>query len=220
MTISTIQHRSILWGCFTRIGLAAAVLDQASKLWLIFVTDLGSRGPVAIEYRDQLWPVPAARPAPPVGTARAQGDCSCGSGLRAHPHASRRLRSASSSAARSAMRSGAVADFVLFHITTASLNFRWYVFNIADVAIVIGVSGLIYEMLLGGEGTRNDAKGPRLTPQIDLATFRRKIDVLRRVVKGAPQSKTPPGWPAGALQRLRIRGSDYGTDSFPLRDRC
>jgi Signal peptidase (SPase) II len=65
---------------------------------------------------------------------------------------------------------GAVADFVLFHITTASLNFRWYVFC---RCIVIGVAGLIYEMLLGGEGTRNDAKGPRLTPQIDLAAMYR-----------------------------------------------
>jgi signal peptidase II len=49
---------------------------------------------------------------------------------------------------------GAVADFVLFHITTASLIFRWYVFDIAEVAIVIGVAGLIYEMLLGGKGTK------------------------------------------------------------------
>ena len=49
---------------------------------------------------------------------------------------------------------GAVADFVLFHITTASFNFRWYVFNIADVAIVVGVAGLIYEMLLGSEGAK------------------------------------------------------------------
>jgi signal peptidase II len=50
--MSTIPHRSILWGRFTGIGLAvalaAAVLDQASKLWLIFVTDLASRGPIAL----------------------------------------------------------------------------------------------------------------------------------------------------------------------------
>jgi signal peptidase II len=40
---------------------------------------------------------------------------------------------------------GAVADFVLFHITTASFKFTWYVFNLADVAIVAGVAGLLYE---------------------------------------------------------------------------
>jgi signal peptidase II len=44
---------------------------------------------------------------------------------------------------------GAVADFVLFHLTTASFSFKWYVFNLADVAIVAGVIGLLYETVLG-----------------------------------------------------------------------
>jgi signal peptidase II len=44
-----------------------------------------------------------------------------------------------------------VMDFVLFHIDTASFTFRWYVFNLADVAIVAGVVGLLYESL-GGRG--------------------------------------------------------------------
>ena len=43
---------------------------------------------------------------------------------------------------------GAVADFILFHITTESWTFRWYVFNLADVAIVAGVVGLLYESTL------------------------------------------------------------------------
>jgi signal peptidase II len=42
---------------------------------------------------------------------------------------------------------GAVADFVHFHITTASFSFSWYVFNLADAAIVAGVAGLLYESL-------------------------------------------------------------------------
>ena len=41
-------------------------------------------------------------------------------------------------------------DFVLFHLDTASWSFRWYVFNLADVAIVAGVVGLLYESLRGG----------------------------------------------------------------------
>jgi signal peptidase II len=45
---------------------------------------------------------------------------------------------------------GAVADFVLFHITTTSFKFTWYVFNLADAAIVAGVIGLLYESLFGG----------------------------------------------------------------------
>ena len=36
---------------------------------------------------------------------------------------------------------GAVVDFVHFHWG----NFSWYIFNIADVAIVVGVLGLLYE---------------------------------------------------------------------------
>ena len=32
---------------------------------------------------------------------------------------------------------GAVVDFVLFHVTTASFEFNWYVFNLADAAIVL-----------------------------------------------------------------------------------
>lgn len=43
-----------------------------------------------------------------------------------------------------------VMDFVLFHIETASFEFRWYVFNFADVAIVAGVLVLLYESLLAG----------------------------------------------------------------------
>jgi len=44
---------------------------------------------------------------------------------------------------------GAVVDFVLFHITTKSFSFVWYVFNLADAAIVAGVIGLLYEYGLG-----------------------------------------------------------------------
>lgn len=48
---------------------------------------------------------------------------------------------------------GAVADFFAFHITTASWQFRWYVFNLADVAIVAGVGLLLYESLFGNRPT-------------------------------------------------------------------
>jgi signal peptidase II len=36
---------------------------------------------------------------------------------------------------------GAVADFFSFHVA----SFHWYVFNVADVAIVCGVLGLLYD---------------------------------------------------------------------------
>lgn len=49
---------------------------------------------------------------------------------------------------------GAVFDFVLFHVATESFSFRWYVFNLADAAIVAGVAGLLYDALLGGDAVK------------------------------------------------------------------
>ena len=43
---------------------------------------------------------------------------------------------------------GAVVDFALFHIEIAGKTYNWYVFNLADVAIVAGVIGLLYESLV------------------------------------------------------------------------
>lgn len=40
---------------------------------------------------------------------------------------------------------GAVVDFVSLH----ALGYRWYVFNVADTAIVAGVIGLLYDAILG-----------------------------------------------------------------------
>jgi len=51
---------------------------------------------------------------------------------------------------------GAVVDFVLVHFN----SFRWYVFNVADVAIVVGVALLIYGALgWGSRQTSEDAAG-------------------------------------------------------------
>ena len=49
---------------------------------------------------------------------------------------------------------GAVADFVLLHLTTATWSFNWYVFNLADVAIVAGVAGLLYDSLAGDRAAK------------------------------------------------------------------
>jgi signal peptidase II len=44
---------------------------------------------------------------------------------------------------------GAVVDFALFHVEIAGKTFNWYVFNLADVAIVVGVVALLYDSLIG-----------------------------------------------------------------------
>ena len=44
---------------------------------------------------------------------------------------------------------GAVVDFALFHLRIGGNNLNWYVFNLADVAIVAGVAALLYDSFLG-----------------------------------------------------------------------
>jgi signal peptidase II len=43
------------------------------------------------------------------------------------------------------IRFGKVVDFFSFHIGD---SFHWYIFNLADVAIVAGVAGLLYDSLI------------------------------------------------------------------------
>lgn len=44
---------------------------------------------------------------------------------------------------------GAVVDFALFHIEIGGNTYNWYVFNLADAAIVAGVAALLYDSFLG-----------------------------------------------------------------------
>jgi signal peptidase II len=153
------------------VAVAAAVLDQASKLWLIFVTDLASRAPIALTpFLDLVltWNTGISYGLFPQEGPLGQWALLALKVIAAVllwiwlARASSRLTAVALGLiiggaignAIDRLAYGAVADFVLFHITTANFNFRWYVFNIADVAIVIGVALLIYEMLLGSEGAK------------------------------------------------------------------
>ncbi len=44
---------------------------------------------------------------------------------------------------------GAVVDFALFHVQIGGNTYNWYVFNLADAAIVAGVVALLYDSFLG-----------------------------------------------------------------------
>jgi signal peptidase II len=44
---------------------------------------------------------------------------------------------------------GAVVDFALFHVQISGKTYDWYVFNLADVAIVAGVAALLYDSFIG-----------------------------------------------------------------------
>jgi signal peptidase II len=44
---------------------------------------------------------------------------------------------------------GAVVDFALFHVQIGEKDLSWYVFNLADTAIVAGVAALLYDSFFG-----------------------------------------------------------------------
>ena len=160
----------MLWGPLTRFGLAVAVvaaaIDQAAKLWLLFIFDLGARGIVTLTpFLDLVltWNTGIS-----YGLFRQEGALGQWALLALKAiavillwiwlaRAGTRLTALSLGLiiggaignAIDRFAYGAVADFVLFHVTTASFSFKWYVFNLADVAIVAGVIGLLYETVVG-----------------------------------------------------------------------
>lgn len=165
----------LLWGPLTRFALAvalvAAAIDQAAKLWLLFVFDLGARGIVTLTpFLDLvlIWNTGIS-----YGLLRQEGPLGQWVLLALKAAAvvllwiwlartSSRLTALSLGLiiggaignAIDRLAYGAVADFVLFHVTTASFSFKWYVFNLADVAIVAGVIGLLYETLVGADAAK------------------------------------------------------------------
>jgi signal peptidase II len=167
----------MLWGPFCRLGLAvaiaAAAVDQASKLWVIFGTDLGTRGSITLlPFLDLVltWNTGISYGLFPQEGPLGQWALLALKAIAAVllwvwlARASSRLTAVALGLiiggavgnAIDRLAYGAVADFVLLHVTTASFNFKWYVFNIADAAIVAGVVGLLYETLI----PRGAAKAP------------------------------------------------------------
>lgn len=168
---------AMLWGPLTRLGLAIAaviaVLDQASKLWLLFAYKLGDRGMV---------------PLTPFLDLVLAWNTGISFSLFAENGMLGRwllliltviailllwiwLARATSALTAIALgliiggavgnaidrfAYGAVVDFVRFHITTESINFSWAVFNLADAAIVVGVAFLLYDTLWGTPQKRPD----------------------------------------------------------------
>ena len=166
------------WGRLTALGFAVAAataaIDQASKLWLLDVFDIAARVPVhltpfldlvlvwnkGISYG--LFPQDGALGQWILIAIKAAAIVFLWMWLARTP-------SRLTAVALGLITGGAVgnaidpflhegvADFVLFHITTPSIHFNWYVFNFADTAIVAGVAGLLYDSLFGDSA----AKAPR-----------------------------------------------------------
>jgi signal peptidase II len=168
-------RQGYLWGPLSRLGLITAVLacaiDQAVKLWLLFAFRLGSRGAVKLmPYVDLVltwntgisygwfqqegpfgqWALLALKAVAVallwIWLARA--------GTRLSALALGLIIGGAAGNAIDRYAYGAVADFVLLHVETAGWRFQWYVFNLADVAIVAGVLILLYESLRGDHAAK------------------------------------------------------------------
>jgi signal peptidase II len=162
---------SYVWGRLSALGLVVAIVaslaDQASKLWLLYDFDLANRSPVSLTPFVDLTLV--FNTGISYGLLPQQGLLGQWALLTFKVAAViflwiwlARAPSRLAAIALGLIIGGAVGnavdrlhwpgvmDFVLFHIDTASWNFRWYVFNFADVAIVAGVLGLLYESIWRG----------------------------------------------------------------------
>ncbi|WP_024514096.1 signal peptidase II [Bradyrhizobium sp. Tv2a-2] len=153
-----------------RAGLTAAVVtlvaDQASKLWLLDVFDLAHRGTVRVTPFFDLvlaWNIGIsfgwfqndgalaqfALMAVKVVAVIALGIWMARSRTLLATIALGMIIGGAIGNAIDRIVYGAVVDFALLHLEIGEKTFNWYVFNLADVAIVAGVIALLYDSLLG-----------------------------------------------------------------------
>ncbi len=145
-----------------RPGIIAAVavlaLDQASKLWLLYVFDLPHRGAVKVApFLDLVlaWNVGIS-----FGWFQSDSQATqiilmiiaiwmARSRTLIATLALGLIIGGAIGNAIDRFAYGAVVDFALFHLQIEGKTFNWYVFNLADVAIVAGVAALLYDSFLG-----------------------------------------------------------------------
>ena len=147
-------------------ALVTLVLDQASKLWLLYVFDIGHRGTVKVTPFFDLvlaWNIGIS-----FGWLQNDGQIAQIALMLVKAVAvialaiwMARSRTVLATVALGLIIGGAignaidrfaygaVVDFALFHLQIGGHPFNWYVFNLADVAIVAGVAALLYDSFLG-----------------------------------------------------------------------
>jgi len=147
-------------------ALAVLALDQASKLWLLFVFDIAHRGAVKVTpFLDLVlaWNVGISFGWFQSDSQVAQIILMLIKAVAVVVLAIWMTRSRTLIAtvalgliiggaignAIDRFAYGAVVDFALFHLQIGGNTFNWYVFNLADVAIVAGVAALLYDSFLG-----------------------------------------------------------------------
>ena len=167
----TLSWRGATFRLGVIVALIAAAADQAVKLWLLYGFDLPGRGWVALApFLDLVlaWNTGISyglfQQAGPLGqwalfalkliAVVLLGLWLARTGSRLSGIALGLIIGGAIGNAADRLVHGAVMDFVLFHITTAAWSFQWYVFNLADAAIVAGVVGLLYESLFAGDAAK------------------------------------------------------------------
>ena len=147
-------------------ALVALALDQASKLWLLYVFDLAGRGVVRVTpffdlwlawnvgisfgwFQNDSWIAQAILTAVKAAAVIALAVWMAWSRTMLATIALGLIIGGAIGNAIDRFAYGAVVDFALFHIEIAGKTYNWYVFNLADVAIVAGVAALLYDSLLG-----------------------------------------------------------------------
>jgi signal peptidase II len=152
-------------------AIAVLALDQASKLWLLYVFDIAHRGAVKLApFLDLVlaWNVgisfgwfqndsPATQITLMVVKAAAVIVLAIWMARSRTLMATIALGLIIGGALGNAIDRvayGAVVDFALFHVQIGGNTFNWYVFNLADVAIVAGVAALLYDSFLGDHAVK------------------------------------------------------------------
>ena len=153
-----------------RAGLIAAfatlVIDQASKLWLLYGLDIGHRGTVKVTPFFDLvlaWNIGISFGWFQNDSVLVQTVLMAVKALAVVALAIWMVRSRTWLAsvalgliiggaignAIDRVVYGAVVDFALFHVQIGQNTFNWYVFNLAVAAIVAGVMALLYDSFMG-----------------------------------------------------------------------
>ncbi|MEO6381896.1 MAG: signal peptidase II [Nitrobacter sp.] len=152
-------------------AVAALVADQAFKLWLLFVFDISHRGAVSVTPFFDLvlaWNTGISygwfQNNSPTGAAILLAIKAFAVVLLAVWMARSHTRLATIGLgliiggaignAIDRLAYGAVVDFALFHAQFAGKTYSWYVFNLADVAIVAGVIALLYDSFFGASAAK------------------------------------------------------------------
>lgn len=147
-------------------ALATLLIDQASKLWLLYVFDIGHRGTVRVAPFFDLvlaWNIGISFGLFQNDSQIAQFALMAVKALAVVALAIWMARSRTRLATVALgliiggaigngidrIAYGAVVDFALFHVQIGGNTYNWYVFNLADAAIVAGVIALLYDSFLG-----------------------------------------------------------------------